>query len=236
MLDEIGIGGFVMEQDGRFLKLGTDAVLLSEFARIPKNYRVCDLGCGSGAVSLLVAARNERAQIEGVEIFPEVAALAEKNAAHNNISGRLKIKCMDIKDVPEVYTAGSFDAVVSNPPFLAKNGGLHTEGEELLAARMEIFCDIFDVCRAAGHLLRFGGVFSVVYRPARLADLFSALKQADLAPKRVRLVQDTVSAEPSLVLVEARKGGKSGIAFMPTLILKNPDGTESEETRRIYRR
>ena len=52
----------------------------------------------------------------------------------------------------------------------------------------------------------------------------------------MRLVQDTVGAEPSLVLLEARKGGGSGIKNMPVLIVKNADGSETEEIRSIYRR
>ncbi len=236
MLDELGINGFVMEQDRRYLKLGTDAMLLSEFARVPKRGKVCDLGCGTGAVSVLLAARHEGIEIHGVEIVEGAAALCEKNALHNKIENRLFVHNIDLKDARSEFEAGSFDAVVSNPPFMQADGGLHTEHEELLCARMEICCTIDDVCAAASYLLKFGGSFSLVYRPSRLADLFSALGKYNLAPKRMRLVQDTVKAEPSLVLLEARKGGGSGIKLMPCLILKNHDGTESEETKAIYRR
>ena len=148
----------------------------------------------------------------------------------------MTVFCEDLKNVRSLFPAGSFDAVVSNPPFMQMVGGLHTESEELLIARMEICCTIDDVCASASYLLKFGGSFSLVHRPARLADLFSAMSKHNLAPKRMRLVQDTVTAEPSLVLIEARKGGKSGIKNMPALILKNPDGSESEETKQIYRR
>lgn len=236
MLDELGINGFVMEQDKKYLKLGTDAMLLSEFARVPKYGRVCDLGCGSGAVSVLLAARHESVSLCGVEIVEGAAKLCEKNVAHNNIADRMTVHNIDLKNVRDIFAAGSFDAVVSNPPFMQADGGLRTEREELLCARMEICCTIDDVCAASSYLLKFGGSFSLVYRPSRLADLFSALEKHNLAPKRMRLVQDTVSAEPSLVLLEARKGGGSGIKLMPALILKNTDGSECEETRRIYQR
>lgn len=236
MLDELGINGFVMEQDKRYLKLGTDAMLLSEFAGIKPRDNVCDLGCGTGAVSILLAARYENITVHGVEIVEGAAKLCEKNAVHNNIEDRLFVHNIDLKNVRSEFSAGSFSAVVSNPPFMQADGGLRTEKEELLCARMEICCTIDDVCSAASYLLKFGGSFSVVYRPSRLADLFSAMEKHNLAPKRLRLVQDTVAAEPSLVLVEARKGGGSGIKLFPTLIIKNPDGSETEETREIYRR
>ncbi len=236
MLDELGINGFVMKQDKRYLKLGTDAMLLSEFSKVPKRGRVCDLGCGSGAVSILLAARHESILIHGIEIVEGAAKLCEENVSLNNIGDRMFVLNDDLKNVREHFEAGSFDSVVSNPPFMKESAGLKTEREELLCARMEICCTIDDVCAAASYLLKFGGSFSVVYRPSRLSDLFSALEKHNLAPKRMRLIQDTVSAEPSLVLLEARKGGGSGIKLLPTLIIKNPDGTETEETKAIYRR
>ena len=236
MIDEIGIGGFRIKQDAKFLKFGTDAMLLSEFARIKKKDTVCDLGCGAGAISLLLAARHENIKIHGVEIVEEAARLAEENAVLNNITDRMKIHNIDLKNVKSEFPAGSFESVVSNPPFMKNGDGLRTDREELLIARMEICCTIDDVCAAAAYLLKFGGSFSLVHRPSRLSDIFSALEKRNLAPKRMRLVQDTVSAEPSLVLIEARKGGGSGMSLLPTLILKNPDGTESEETKAIYQR
>lgn len=236
MLDELGINGFVMEQDEKYLKLGTDAMLLSEFARVPKCARVCDLGCGTGAVSVLLAARHEGIELHGVEIEAGAAKLCRKNIEHNNIGHRMTVHNIDLKNVRDTLSAGSFDAVVSNPPFMKADGGLRTQREELLCARMEICCTIDDVCAAAAYLLKFGGSFSLVYRPSRLADLFAALQKHNLAPKRMRLVQDTVTAEPSLLLLEARKGGGSGIKHLPALIVKNFDGSETEETRRIYRR
>ena len=55
-IENIGINGFVLAQKDGFLKLGTDAVLLSDFANIPARGRVCDLGCGIGAICVLIAA------------------------------------------------------------------------------------------------------------------------------------------------------------------------------------
>lgn len=236
MLDELGINGFVMEQDKKYLKLGTDAMLLSEFAHITKRAKVCDLGCGTGAISILLAARYEDISLCGVEIVKGAAEIAERNARHNNIENRMTVLNDDLKNVKKLFPAGSFDAVVSNPPFMKDGGGIKTEEQDLLCARMEICCTIDDVCEAASYLLKFGGAFSLVHRPSRLSDIFSAMEKCNLAPKRMRLVQDTVSAEPSLVLLEARKGGKRGIKLLPTLIVKNPDGTETDEIRKIYRR
>lgn len=235
-IEEIGINGFVLAQEDKYLKLGTDAVLLSDFARIPKNARVCDLGCGNGAICVLLAARREDVSLCGLEIVPGAAQLAQENARLNNISHRMQVVCGDICEVEKYLKKGEFDAVVSNPPYMPAGSGVPTACPELLGAKMEMHCNIWDVCRCAGYLLQDGGRFSLVYRPERLSDLFLALNDAGFAPKRMRLVQNKADAAPSLVLVEARKGAKPGLESMPVLCIRNADGSETDEVKKIYHR
>lgn len=51
---------------------------------------------------------------------------------------------------------------------------------------------------------------------------------------RLRLVQNTAQAAPKLLLLEAKKGGRPGLAVLPPLLLRDPDGGESAELSRIY--
>ena len=126
--------------------------------------------------------------------------------------------------------------MVSNPPYMKISGGLHTENENLLSARMELNSTIDDMCAAAAHLLKYQGSFSIVYRPERLSVLFAALKAHNFAPKRLRLVQNDANTEPSLVLVEARKQGKEGLKVLPTLFIRSENGEETQEVKKIYQR
>lgn len=233
--DQLGINGFVLLQDDERLKLGTDAMLLSDFARIPKGARVADLGCGNGAIFILLAARHPDCTLHGVEIQEKSYLLAAENIRLNHIDDRATAHHADLRDL-SFLPADSFDVVVSNPPYMKSGSGLKTENPALLSARMEIDCTIEDVCRAASRLLKFGGSFSLVYRPDRLEDLFSALKAANLAPKRMRLVQNKVDAAPSLVLLEARKGGKPGMSHLPVLCIREENGEETAEVKKIYQR
>ena len=90
-----------------------------------------------------------------------------------------------------------------------------------------------DVCAAAARLLRYGGCFAVVFRPDRLVDLTDTLRQNRLEPKRLRFVQHTAADAPSLLLLEARKGGRPGLTVEPPL-LHYTDGAESAEWQRMY--
>ena len=69
---------------------------------------------------------------------------------------------------------------------------------------------------------------------ARLAELLETLRRSGLEPKRLRLVQHDAASAPSLLLLESRRGGRPGLAVEPTLLLRDADGRETDETRRIY--
>ena len=236
MIDELGISGFKLKQSDDYLKLGTDSMLLSHFARIHKKDRVCDLGCGNGAISILLCARHPEISVTSIEILEGSAQLASENVTLNALEDRMQVINGDISKIDELLPPEGFDAVVSNPPYLKRDGGLHTENKNLLAARMEIDGTLDDFCRAAAYLLKYQGSFFIVYRPERLGALFSALEKYKLAPKRMRLVQNNAKTEPSLVLVEARKFGGEGIKVLPTLFIRDEFGNETDEILNIYQR
>ena len=74
-------------------------------------------------------------------------------------------------------------------------------------------------CRVAGEKLRTGGRFVCVYLPDRLPDLFHAMREAKIEPKRTTVVAADPTAIPSLVLVEGRRGGAPGMKLTRPLFL-----------------
>jgi len=224
-------GGLVLRDDGAF-PLGTDAILLADFARVSAGEAVCDLGCGCGVIGLLLAARRA-ADVTGVELQPDACETARQNAARNGLTGRFRTVPGDLRGIRSLLPAGTFRAVVSNPPYFPDGAGAAAPGARG-PARTELACSLGDVCRAAAWLLRFGGRFFVVYRPERLADLICALRENRLEPKRIRFVRHRPGAPVSLILLEARSGGRAGLRCEPDLPLCGDDGQPSAEARRIY--
>ena len=102
------------------------------------------------------------------------------------------------------------------------------------AERSRVVCG--DVCTAAAFLCRTGGSFYIVHKPERLAELMCCMSAHGLEPKRMRMVCHTAGAAPNLLLVEGRRGAKPGMRIEPALILREADGSETEEIRRIYHR
>ena len=228
-------GGPLFCQSEHF-KLGTDSVLLADFVNIGSRQRGIDLGCGSGVLPLLLMSKSERLHMTGLEINPEAAKTAEANLEANKLAERGSIVTGDIRLCKELFKSGEFDLVVANPPYFAEGSGKQSTDEAKAAARTETMCTLGEVCRAAAYLCRTGGVFCLVHRAERLCDVLCILRESGFEPKRLRTVAHDASKEPSLILVEARRGGGSGMRLLPPLFIRNPDGSETQEILKIYHR
>lgn len=211
---------------------GLDSFLLASLPRLRPGMRVCDLGCGTGLLGLLLLQRQGELTVTGLDIQPEAVRLGRLAAAENGLEDRLAFRLEDLRST--ALPAGSFDLAVCNPPYFPPLSGLPPKGEARRTARVEESCALEDVCRTSGRLLRWGGSLCLVHKPERLTDLLCALRESGLEPKRLRLVCARPEKAPSLVLLEARRGGRPGLNVEPSLILENPDGSPGAELERIY--
>ncbi|MEG2215157.1 MAG: methyltransferase [Oscillospiraceae bacterium] len=214
--------------------VGTDSVLLADFAAGLGAARAMDLGCGAGILALLLLERSPALFAEGLELRAEAAALARLNLAQNGLAARTLIRCGDIRAHRSLYTAGSFDLVVCNPPYFPAGVGKPSPDPARHAARSEDSCPLPEVCAAAAFLCRNGGSFCLVHRAERMAEVLALLSASGLEPKRLRMIVHSPDASPKLFLVEGRRGAKPGLVIMPQLALKNADGTNSDEVLKIY--
>ena len=98
------------------LTFGTDAYLLSAFCRPVKNARAADFGCGTGVISLLLAARERYTQIFAVEAQASFADLARRNVELNGFSHTVSVLERDVRTLSAADFGGELDVVFSNPP------------------------------------------------------------------------------------------------------------------------
>lgn len=236
MTDELWPGGPKFLRSSAAFPIGTDAVLLADFADVSNASLACDLGCGSGIISVLFAMKNRSLVIDGLEIQPKAAKIAKLNAEMCGMASNIRITCGDLRECRDFFDSGDYDVVVSNPPYFAEGRGKAADTEELATARDERSCSIADVCAAASYLTRWGGKFALCHRPERLSEVFAALCSNGFEPKRMRFVQHRVDAAPNIVLIEARRGGKPGLTIEAPLIMTKSDGSDSDEIIRIYHR
>ena len=232
--EDLREGGYRLLWDDALFPPTTDSFLLSSLPRLRPGLRVCDLGCGTGLLGLLLLQRGTDLSVTGIEIDPAAADLMDRCATANGLQDRLVCLRMDLRDVRQRLPAGGFDLVVSNPPYYeaARGGVPDTEARRTARAG----CTVDDVARAAAWLLRHGGAFCLCGKPGRLADLLCVLRDAGCEAKRIRFAHERAGDAPSLVLIEGRKDGRPGLSIERPLILHQDDGSPTEELDRIYLR
>ena len=140
----------IQKKDG--LTFGTDAFLLSAYAPPAPRGRAVELGAGTGIVSLLCAARSQYAHIDAIEIQPDFAELASRNAALNKLTDRITVHCTDLRDLRPAALGGEVDAVLANPPYMRADTGKLNQVDAKSIARHELCGGIDDFCAAAERL------------------------------------------------------------------------------------
>ena len=203
------LGPYTYRQSDTCFPLGQDSLLLASFATVRRGDRVWDLGCGAGALLLLLAGQESDLTLTGVELSAADSALARENLAENRLAGA--ILTGDIRKL--TLPAGEASLVICNPPYFRAGSG--ASGGQ---ARMEE-AELADWCAAAGRLLKNGGRFALVHRPERLAEVFACMSAAGVEPKRLQLVQHSLDTPPSAALVEGVRQGRPGLTVLPVLLM-----------------
>ena len=233
-LDDLQIKGYeIIQSPGRFC-FGMDAVLLSAFAKVKAGECVLDLGTGTGILPILLATNTKGKHFTGLEIQEESADMACRSVRHNRLEEQIDIVTGDIKEASQIFGKGSMDVITTNPPYMIGGHGMANPESAKAIARHEVLCTLEDIIRESARILKAGGRFYMVHRPFRLAAILTAMCEAKLEPKRMRLVYPYVDKEPNMVLIEGIRGAKSRMTVDPPLIVYEKDGSYTREILEYY--
>jgi len=85
-----------------------------------ENLMIADIGTGSGAIALALAAKFERATVLGVDISAEALEVAGQNAQRFGLTKRCVFLHGDLTEPLEsIFSSPIFDAIVANLPYVA---------------------------------------------------------------------------------------------------------------------
>ena len=82
---------------------------------------IADVGTGSGCIALALAKDLPYAEVTALEISAEALVVARENALRLDLSGRVAFLESDLMSAVLPGRAGSFDLVVSNPPYVGED-------------------------------------------------------------------------------------------------------------------
>ena len=91
---------------------------------LPDNARVVDLGTGTGAIALALASERPGWAISACDLMEDAVALAQANASQLKLPVEV-FQSRWFAGLP----AGSFDLIVSNPPYVASDDHHLDEGD-----------------------------------------------------------------------------------------------------------
>lgn len=121
---------FTIAQDIAAMKVGTDGVLLGSWANINNVNSILDIGTGTGLIALMLAQRNEKADITAIDIEKTAFEQTIQNFENSKWKNRLNAIHSDLNNF---YSIEKFDLIVSNPPFY--NNTFKAENQERNTAR-----------------------------------------------------------------------------------------------------
>ncbi|MFP4386014.1 MAG: tRNA1(Val) (adenine(37)-N6)-methyltransferase [Alphaproteobacteria bacterium] len=217
-----------------------DSVLLAAACPARAGERILDLGCGVGSAGLCVLYRVASASLLGVDIQNDHIALAEKNAAHNNMQDRASFLCADVREL-EAFDVGSFEHVICNPPY--KEAGTHRHSPSLAKAR------------AMGHLnkdmslrrwidcawthIKGQGSLTIIHEAGQCDSLIHSLYSAR-GGRRFGNVEIfpvfTKAGQPAKrVIIRAWKHRKAQSQLLPGVTLRNSDGSDTVQANAVLR-
>ena len=233
-------GRLALVQPRRGHRVGTDAALLVAAAGTPEG-RIVDVGAGVGAVGLALAKRSTLASVDLVEVDPELAQLAESNAARNGLH-RVRVWRLDTLRPKERREAGLVDeladCVVTNPPFFDAKAVRASPAEGKARAhvlpRSEAGATLAGWIQASAAILAPGGRFVMIHRPDALSLILAAVGSR-LGALALLPVHPTIGASAHRLLVAGVKGSKAPLRLAPGLILHQADGRLTAEADAIHR-
>lgn len=197
-------------------RAATDPVFLAAAVNAKSGQSVLELGCGAGTALTCLCYRVKGLHGFGLELQPEYADLARRNASENNLP--LSIHTGSLLEMPAALREISFDHVFVNPPFYnpSATSAPHDAGRD--TAHREGEATLEDWVSIGLKRLKPKGYFTIIHRTERLGDILCALdgKAGDVTilPLSARTGRDA-----GRIIVQARKGAGGPLKLRAPLVL-----------------
>jgi len=229
------LGGRVrVRQPADGFRAAIDPVLLAAAVAAEPHQLVLDVGCGSGAAMLCLAARVPDCRVVGLEMQRDLVRLAGDNAILNAMEARVSVMIGDLLHPPPRLSPGSFDHVMANPPFIQRGGGTPAPLRAKADATIEGDADLAAWVRFSLAMVRSKGTVTFIHRADRIDALL-----AQIAGRGGEVVVFPLWAgqgrDASRVLVRARKQIAAPARIASGLVLHEADGRFTTAAEAILR-
>lgn len=227
-------GRLTLFQPHGYGRAGIDAAFLAAAVPAEAGERALELGSGAGAAGLCLARRVEGATVQGLELQPELVALARRNAERNGLADRARFAAGDLRDRPESLRRIAFDHVLMNPPYHPAETTRPSPIPMKAAAHAELAGDLADWIGFGLARLRPRGALTLIHQAERLGEILGLL-EGPAGELRIFPLWPRPEQPAKRVLVRARKGSAAPLRLLPGLILHRESGGFTDEAEAVLR-
>ena len=229
---------FTVWHDRCAMKVGTDGVLLGAWcplaiATSEGEYKVLDIGTGSGLIALMLAQRATSIDdtpivIDTIDIDAGAAEQAKFNFEQSPWSKLLRIYQSSLQ---EWQSKKEYDLIVSNPPYF--QGSLKNPDAQRATARHTDSLSYSELIAHSERLLRRNGMLALVLPIEAEEEILSLAAAAGLSPTAITYVHTKPSKPVKRILMALTKGDADGEVDGNHFYIESADSPRSEEYKKL---
>jgi tRNA1(Val) A37 N6-methylase TrmN6 len=229
------LGGRIrLRQPTAGYRVAIDPVFLAASVPAEPHQLVLDVGCGSGAAMLCLAARVPHSRVVGLEMQRDLVRLAGDNVILNGLEARASAMIGDLLHPPPRLSPGAFDHVMANPPFNERGRAIPAATAGKSAATIEGEADLSAWVRFSLAMVRAKGTVTFIHRADRIDLLLG-----HLAGRAGEIVMFPLwpgqGRAASRILVRVRKQVAAPARLAAGLVLHEPDGRLTDAADGVLR-
>lgn len=231
---------FTVWHDRCAMKVGTDGVLLGAWCPLGVDeatrqgeYKILDIGTGSGLIALMLAQRATSIDdtpivIDTIDIDAGAAEQAKFNFEQSPWSKLLRIYQSSLQ---EWQSEKEYDLIVSNPPYFQSS--LKNPDAQRATARHTDSLSYSELIKHSGRLLKNNGMLALVLPIEAEEEILSLATAAGLLPSHITYVHTKPGKPTKRILIALRKSDANGNVESKHFYIESVDSPRSEEYRKL---